>query len=841
MSSYSLRLWRRAERVFEAAIDHAGTPEERAAFVARMCHGEPDLLTAVKELLALDEAHPDWLEDPAVSPSALPKLDDDALQGRIIGPYRLVRRIGSGGMGVVYLAEPSDRAATDERIAIKLLREEKRDPEARRRFRRERLILSELHHPNIARLYHGGTTDDGQPYVAMEFVDGRAVTDYCDEHRLTVRARVELVARVARAIEFAHQNLVIHRDVKPSNILVDAAGNPKLLDFGIAKLLAPRETLAGDEETRAENRMFTPQYASPEQIAGRSLTTASDVYSLGLVLYEVLSGERPFALGAKSLRDMQRILESTAPPRPSALFSTTDERGKMEQLDDIAARRRSTPPRLAQELVGDLDNILLLALEADPADRYPSAARLADDLDRYLSGHIVSARAPSFGYRAAKFIRRHRTAVSAGAVGALVLAGLLGGLVGQSYVALREHRTAVQERRRAEEVTRFIVDAFGNASAPQSEDVSARQVLVAAFDGLGRLDHEPELQAALLDAMGRAYEGLGLETEMAVPLFERSLELRADLLGDDHLDVAGSHADVGRALAATGRDSEAEPHLRRALVMRRRGLGTDHPQTAESLTALAETLTKVGQLDESEALARQSLEVHRRLFGERHPDTARGYRALAGVLELQGDADRAIDAWRRALAIDGEGGARLQLARLLEMRGDLEEASELRRPLVPTRTERDADAATASLEQGLLAIEREDYDGAEVYLAEAMMLGSRDMSQAQRQLAETSLASAELALANGNPIEAAPVAWAAWKHFETMRGAERESAEARSVYGEAISATQPYEGERHLLGSHETLVELAGNTHPATRRASERIVRFYDARGEAEEAARFRD
>jgi hypothetical protein len=430
----------RIEALFEEAL---GLPDlERDAFLARACADDGDLHREVGELLAVVPRDGSSLREAVIAEARMLVGDAVATQiGRRIGPFRVLGLLGQGGMGAVYVAQRED-AEFHQRVAIKLLSHALGAPEAIARFRDERQILAALEHANIVRLLDGGSTEDGLPYLVMEHIEGAAITRYAEQQRLPVRARIELVRQVCGALQYAHQNLVVHRDIKPSNILIDASGAPKVLDFGIAKLLAPVGRFEREARTRTGFAMFTPEYASPEQARGDAVSTATDVYSVGAVLYELVTGE-PAQRAAGSALDVLRVICEVDPPRPSSVAP--------------AARRR--------DLAGDLDNIILKALNKEPGRRYASMEQLSDDLGRWLDGLPVTARTATIGYRARKFVRRNKGVVVAAT---LVAATLLAA----TFVSLRQARRADEQAAAAEAAKVEAIDALARA---QTEADRARK------------------------------------------------------------------------------------------------------------------------------------------------------------------------------------------------------------------------------------------------------------------------------------------------------------------------------------------------------------------------------
>ncbi|HKQ06441.1 MAG TPA: protein kinase [Blastocatellia bacterium] len=402
--------------LFADAINYE--PDERSAFLARACEGQPHLLAEVEALLSADEEveAAGFMREPALKLQAshTARELEESRRGERIGHYEIVSLIGEGGMGEVYLARDLE---FDRRVALKLVKGGLKTRAILRRFLSERQILANLQHPNIARLLDGGTSEDGLPYFVMEYVEGEPISDYAEAHRLTLKERLKLFCTVCTAVQFAHQNLIIHRDIKPSNILVTEDGTPKLLDFGIAKLLQAEGEEA--ELTATAARVMTPEYASPEQVKGEPVTTTSDVYSLGVLLYELLSGRRPYRVKSRKVEEVAKAICEQLPERPSgAATRRGDDAATPSTGSSVAASPRLPVP--ASQLKGDLDNIVLMALRKEPQRRYSSVSEFSEDIHRHLAGLPVRARKDTFGYRGAKFIRRHRAAFLSAAAAALL-------------------------------------------------------------------------------------------------------------------------------------------------------------------------------------------------------------------------------------------------------------------------------------------------------------------------------------------------------------------------------------------------------------------------------------
>ncbi|MGE3889095.1 MAG: tetratricopeptide repeat protein, partial [Vicinamibacterales bacterium] len=633
--------------------------------------------------------------------------DEGLPLGSPVGPYRLVEELGRGGMAVVYLAERADGAFVQQ-VALKIVKRGLDTDEVISRFRQERQILAALAHDNIARLLDGGVAPDGRPYLAMELVRGEPVDRYCDRLGLAIGARVDLCIAVARAVEHAHRRLVVHRDLKPSNILIGADGAIKLLDFGIAKLLAPGPDDFAAPATRTALRLMTPEYASPEQVRGDTVTTASDVYQLGLILFELVTGRRAHGVSGMSTAEAERVVCETPAPRPSTAVVGRD----------AAAERRR------RELRGDLDNIIGMALAKEPDRRYGSMAQLADDLTRYRQGRPVLARGRSWSYRAGKFLARHRIPVAAAA---LVLAALASIVTFYSLRLAAERDRAQREALTATAVADFVAGLF-RASDPQQgggANLTAREILARGAARIdGDLATEPEVRTRLMDVMGGIYRSLGL-TQEAIPLLERALDARRGELGPDHADVGESHASLGLVLYNAGRLDEARRHLDEAIRILGSAPGPRRPTLATALSALGLLHRREGRLEEARDTLHQALATSDAVLGPSHQTTATVLNNLGLTQQSLGDRDSARASLTRALAIHESnhgpdhpfvGGTLSNLSDVMREQGDLEGA----RPLVERAVSiaekaygpehRDTGTAVNSLGSILLALD--DFDGA---------------------------------------------------------------------------------------------------------------------------------
>jgi serine/threonine-protein kinase len=706
-----------------------------------------------------------FLEQPAAEfAAALMVEDGDDVDGAVperIGPYRVIHEAGHGGMGAVYLAERADDQFR-QRVALKLVRGGLHSEYLVRRFREERQILASLDHPNIARLLDGGVTVEGMPFFAMEYVEGTPIDRFCDEQQLSVEQRLELFLKVCGAVQYAHRNLVVHRDLKPSNILVTHEGEPKLLDFGIAKLLS------GDAEaglTQAGMRMLTPEYASPEQIRGEPVNTASDVYSLGVLLYELLTGTPPHRRGTRTSRELeQRVLERE-PERPSVAVL------RAEDPEQVSRARGSAPSKLSRHLRGDLDTVVLRAMHKEPQRRYATAEQFAADVRRHLNGMPVGARPDTPAYRVRKFVQRHRWGV-AGAVAFVLL--LLGFSAVTAIQAARIRTDAARiaaERDRAQQGEAFLLGLFARSDPFQGRGnaVSVRELLDS---GVAKLSQEmadrPDTRARMYLAIGRAYYGLG-ESDRAILFMDSSYTLLRKLHGETDPDATGTANQLANVLRSAGRYDAAATLYQRILAARRQQYGNHSPEVARSLNGLALVLLMQGRSAEAESLLREALVIDRRDAAEEPAHLAQTLNNLGHVLRDQGKLAAAEAAHRESLSVRRavwgpehfEVSVSLSnLAGVLRDRGDLADADTLYRQTLDLRRrlvgDRHPDLAYDRAGYALLLHRRGEFHASEKLYRQALEVQQRALPVGHPLTATTLTRLGLLLLEMKRPGEARP-------------------------------------------------------------------------------------
>lgn len=646
--------WQKLKQIFNHALELEGG--ERKAYLEEVCGEDHKLREEAESLLEAYDT-PGALDHPPgkLMTSVLSRHAANEKKGEQVGPYKILKVLGHGGMGSVYLAERDD-GQFEQRVALKLLRTGFTSDNQSRRFLAERQILAALNHENIARLLDGGVTDDGQPWFAMEYVDGHPIDEYCDAHQLNIPQRLNIFLNVCDAIQSAHGKLVVHRDLKPSNIFVTKEGKVKLLDFGIAKVLdSDREFPEQSRLTKPGLLPLTPAYASPEQVRGDAMTTASDVYQLGLVLYELLTGCRPYKVSNRTPSEVERIICEEQPTRPSTAVTNVlaDQNDTARISNNISWNRKTPAAHLLKAIKGDLDTILLKTLRKEPDRRYDSVEQLAADLRHYLNGRPVNAHPDSLSYRAGKFIRRHKTGVAATAAIVVLLIGYAATITRHSQHIQAALEQAQQETAKAEQVTGFLIDMFeaANPANTLGDTVNTRGLLKRGVAQAEQLVGQPDIQARMFDVAGRVYLALGQYKE-ARPLIERGLQLRKEIYGDNHLIISENLHNLAHLHKQDGNYEQAGKLYQRALDLRLEHLPPQDPRIAESLYHLGMYYQRAkSDMETAETYIRQSLEIRNSAYPSRHELIAESLRGLGGVLMARGKYTEAERYYSEALQI----------------------------------------------------------------------------------------------------------------------------------------------------------------------------------------------
>jgi serine/threonine protein kinase/tetratricopeptide (TPR) repeat protein len=683
-------------------------PAHRAAFLQQACAGDEELRRKIEALLVTNDSVGDFLEQLPSAVTVQGRLGTGSAQGPgdRIGRYQLLQQIGEGGCGVVYLAEQEEPIR--RRVALKIVKPGMDSKSVIARFEAERQALALMDHPNIAKVLDAGATEYGRPYFVMELVPGVKISEYCDQNSLTTRERLNLFVQVCQAVQHAHQKGIIHRDIKPSNILVtrttEGTPLPKVIDFGIAKATTGLRLTDKTLFTAFEMLIGTPAYMSPEQAALTSVDvdTRTDIYSLGVLLYELLTGTTPFdtrELLKAGLDEVRRVIRSQEPLRPSTRLCTMVS----ADLTTVARCRQVDPPKLIRALRGDLDWIVMKALEKDRTRRYQTAIGLAEDVQHSLANEAVSARPPSTLYKLKKVVLRNKLLFSSVSV---IIVLLIAGLVGATWLFAREKRArseaeagkqaAQTEAARSQQVTRFLQDMLRGVApsvALGRDTTLLREILDKTARRLEtELTNQPLVQADLHHQLGNIYWELG-QYEQSESMLRQALAIRTQTFGEDEAasDVMN---DLGNVLGLEFKHSEAEGMVRRSLAVRQQLLGGEHIKVAESFALLGAVFWRQNRLPDAEAMLRKSLTIHRKLLGEEDPRLGDSLVGMGSVLFQQGKHREAEELFRQAannfqkeLGEDHPSvlGALQNLAVTLDAQGRYNEAETLFRRLVATR------------------------------------------------------------------------------------------------------------------------------------------------------------
>ena len=672
------------EEAFAAASELTGAEQED--FLARFAQEHPDRIDHLRKLLEADADTERTVGDAVVSSlERIELVELDLWVGRTLGAWTIIKRIGSGGMGAVFLAERSGEFA--QQAALKIMSAQLVHSDARARFESERQILAGLRHPNIATLIDGGTDENNLPFLVIEYIEGVPIDVYCQERNLDVGERVALMRKVCAAVDYAHRNLVVHRDLKPSNILVDEDGNPKLLDFGIAKLIAADDGAPVVDQTAPQAQVLTPQYASPEQVRGETVSVASDVYALGVLLYRLLTNRSPYGDGGTSRREIESRILEMEPQRPSQAV-TQPSCPSTTQGTTHGAPVQLSPKLLQRKLRGDLDNIVLMCLIKEPERRYVSASALSDDLERYLNLEPVLARGQSFAYRARKFAQRNTAPLAAAGIGLFAVVALTVFYTVQLAQERDEARLAAAQ---AEEVSGFLRNLFGAASpeVAQGEDVTASDLLEQGLERIEALADQPALQAELLDVIAGSYAGLGrfeegqmqarralaireenfpedklamlpsiyaimdnqedIEREDMIELAQRAVAIVDAQPSTDPEVAATAHGRLGRAFFKFKRYEDAAAQLEKSLALKESANAQLDELSLSIRTDLASSYDYLERFDEAGPMFREVSAKSDELLGANHPDSILGVAHLGLFLARTGKHLDAVDAFTEAV------------------------------------------------------------------------------------------------------------------------------------------------------------------------------------------------
>ncbi len=871
--------WARWQRIQQLFHDAAGRPEaERRGFLEAACDGDSGLMAEVLAMLE-EDARADSLLDRGLADVARHTMRDGPMETpAAIGPYRILGVLGEGGMGVVYLGERRDLGG---RVAVKVLRDAWLSPARRERFANEQRTLVQLDHPAIAVLHDAGVLPDGTPWFSMEHVEGQPLTAYCALHATSIEQRLRLFREVCEAVQHAHRHLVVHRDLKPSNILVKDDGTVRLLDFGIARRIETLDLAA--DRTRTGLRLMTPAYAAPEQLRGEGAGVQTDIYALGVVLYELLTGRLPFDFSGMTAGEAEALILEHVPVRPSVL-----SRSPQAAVGDGR--------QLSRAAWADLDVLCPTAMHKDPARRYPTVEALIRDVDHYLKGEPLEARPDTLGYRLGKFLRRHHRAVTTAALTLVTMVAIVTFYTVRLTTARNEALAAAARTKRIQEFTLGLFEG-GDPEAGPAVDLKVATLIDRGVTAARSLDGEPQVQAEMYQTLGGIYQKLG-DLERADSLMSLALDRRRTLLGPDHVEVADSLLELGllrleqarydeaetlirdaltrgrragaaggdlvaaassalgQTLGAQGRYPEALEVLRKAARARQRaGDSAPDPTLADILYQLANVEFYAGHYDESESLNERILEMYRQLHGDRHPLVADCLINLGAIRFERGEYAEAESEYRQALGITEawygsdhpQTAANLtMLSRALVYQNKGEEATGLLQRALSIRervygSDHPAVASTLN-ELGNIAVAESRYDVAEASFARMLSI-YRAAYPEGHYLVAVALANLASAYMNeGRLVEAEPMLREAVGIYEQKLAPDHPNTGiARIKLGRALLRMgRPAEAEPETRAGYEILSRQTSPSVSFLRAARQDLVAIYEALGQPDKAATLR-
>ena len=848
--------WERLKEIFNCAIELQG--DERIEYLKKTCGNDPEFLNDIKSLLKAYETpgvvdhSPDYLKS-----SALSQLKGHSIIGKKIGSYRIIAELGYGGMGTVYLGERAD-GKFSQRVAIKLLRNIFTSEEQTRRFVAERQILATLNHENIGRLYDGGITEEGQQYFIMEYVEGQPIDIYCNDKNLTYRERLNLFLDVCDAVHYAHRKLIVHRDLKPANILVTNEGKVKLLDFGIARVMNPQEGPVGNRPVTPTGLLpFTPNYASPEQIRGGLITVSTDIYQLGVVLFELLTCHRPYDVTNKTPAETEMLICVEEPLKPSQILSKHhDLKGKnREKYYNLSVLSdQSKLRKLRRRLQGDLDTIVMQAIRKEPERRFDSAEQFAADIRRYLSGRPVSAHPDTWIYRSRKFIQRHRLGVLATVSVVLLIIGYAITITWQSIITQEALYEARKEKIKSEQIVEFMMGMFeaGNPAESRGSTLTANDLLKRGIEQAEALSDQPEVQAEMFNVAGNVYRNLG-EYQRALALMERALRIRSSLLSNSHPDVAKSHFNLANVLHDLGEYRKAYEHYINAAELFRNIPGHASPEYATSLHNLAVTRHDQFALE----YIRKALRMRLDLLGPDHPDVAESYLAIGNYYLQQNDFLNAENYFTASLTLVRQydqqhthqtTGILHNIGNGFRVLGDLDQAELILQDalIIYNSLYEETHTHIALAKKSLADVyrDKEDYPNAEDMYEKALATLHEAVGDDHPLRRPIIQEQAAMYTRMGDHEKAEPLLREVLSLLESvLREDHPRIANARKELGTClIFLSELEEAEKLLLKSLETYISLnSGDYEPQKKLVQEQLTELYEMQGKVFQSKAFLD
>ncbi len=793
MMTLDKKSWEKIGQIYEILSDFS--KEKREEYYLK--NGiKNEIRTELEILIELESPANSYFEklsQNVISPAIFEMSDLPPSSGKVY-KYKILKKIGRGGMGSVYLAERDDDAYKSQ-VAVKILRRGLKNKEIIEGFRAERQILAKLNHPNITHLLDGGMTTDGRPYFVMEYVEGKPITQYCDEKKLSLTKRIDLFKQICDTLAYAHQNLVIHRDLKPANILVTDEGIVKLLDFGIAKFIDDKPVLINNKIS-TEKRLLTPEYASPEQIKGEQMNTSSDIYQIGLVFYKLICGYLPFTFQKKTFTETEQIILKHIPLAPSAKLAENDN----QELKTIAENRSANSFALKNELKKDLDYIALMALQKDPKKRYKSILEFKEDLKRYQNGYPVISRGKNIPYRTTKYIKRNKFNI---AVAILFIMMLFSFAFIYNFSVTEQRNYAQQEATKASQVTSFLIDLFeaNDPNMAQGIDFTASELLEMGKERISMLEDVPEVQADLYEITGQIYRRLG-QFEEAEQLYNTALDIRINIFGPEHQETVKLYNQFGLLYSDLGEFDRAEEILRRALDMTSDTYSITDPVRTETMTNLAYVLRRTGDYVNAEQMYRESYRNRVRNLGHEHPSTIENLSSIGVTLLNKGDYNGAKSILQDvlqlrlntlgtshpdvAMSMNSLGAVLLNIGQFEVAEGYFRESLNIRTKLYG---ENHPKVALTMNNLGITLREQGYLDDAFYYMDKAFNIRKESLGEHNINTAISMFTMGKLVLQMENPERASEILNSAYEIFHSQLGSEH-SFTARTMLSLGMSYLQ---------------------------------------------------
>ncbi len=842
--------WSDLKTIFYKAYEL--TESERETFLNENC-SDPELKKEVLSLLSAHDKSEKFMESAHLLNQS-EKENSAFFIGKFFGRYKVEKLIAQGGMGLVYLGFRDDEVK--QKAAIKIINPGAASSTVIKRFQNERQTLANLNHPNISRLLDGGITDDGIQFLVMEYIEGIPIDEYCDNHKLNIKERLNLFLKVASVVQYAHHNLVVHRDLKPNNILVTQDGEPKLLDFGIAKFLTP-EGEANEMLTHKGVWNLTPEYASPEQVKGEAITTASDVYSLGIILYKLLTGHSPYKIKSILQSDISKVVTQTEPAKPSEIIYQTIEKKSDEEIiiinpESVSSTREGNIDKLHKKLAGDLDNIISMSIRKEPERRYSSIEHFAEDIKRYLNDLPVAAHKDSFTYRAKKFVKRNKTAVIPAAIIFVLINAGLAGILWQGHLAAKERDIAKLEADKSNRIKSFLLEMI-SAPDPKQEG-SEVKVIDVLNKASGKLEFElaelPQLEAEIRTLLGNTYQNLGIYSSAEAEM-NKALEINKKLFGERSKETAMSLKNLGLVYHYEGDFEKSEKFYSTSLEMLRTVESAPTFERALLLDAIGSLMTDKGEYEQAEEITREALIIGESIKGPEDTDVAQIKNNLATSLNYLDKLDEADSLYREALRVFRKhyGNYHIQVSRVINNLAFISIFKKEHEKAIPLLEEAlnikikvlgqdHPDLILAYSNVGSTYHNIGVYDKAEKFMKASVDVGLKNYDEDNVNLSRSYMWYGRALEGNGKFEEGISYLKRAYEIRKKEFGEKNNlTLTTQFHFGLCLLTAKKFtEAEHHLKNCYEGLAEISGSKHENTRKALDALVELYKEWGKKKEA-----